>query len=192
MKRELARKSLHLLIALAPLLALWSRTGTLLLLAAGITAWIVFETLRRRGIKVPVVSSITEYASREREKGRFILGPATLGLGAAGALLLYPQRAAAVAVLALAFGDGLASLAGKWCGRLRPAFLCGKSVEGSLACFAAVFVCAFLVSGGRPVTALAAAAAAAVAEALPLQDWDNVAVPLASGGVLCLLSQCVH
>jgi dolichol kinase len=68
-------------------------------------------------------------------------------------------------------------LTGKFIGRFRPAFLCGKSVEGSLACFIAVFFCSWPVSGS-PSTALATAAAATVAEALPLRDWDNIVIPL--------------
>jgi dolichol kinase len=42
-------------------------------------------------------------------------------------LLLYPDPAASIAIYALAFGDGLASLVGKLVGRIRPASLWGRS-----------------------------------------------------------------
>jgi dolichol kinase len=180
LKAELVRKSLHLLIGFVPLLALWSYTGTLILIALGIAVYVLFEILRHNGIGIPVVSFLTDFASRRRDRGRFVLGPVTLGAGALISLLVFPPRAAAVAVYTLAVGDSVSSLAGKFLGRLRPAFLCGKSVEGSLACFTAVFLCAWPVSGS-PAAALVVAAAATVAEALPLKDWDNILIPLAAG-----------
>jgi dolichol kinase len=115
-----------------------------------------------------------------------VLGPVTLGAGALLSLLVFPPVTAAVAVYTLAVGDSVSSLAGKFFGRLRPAFLCGKSVEGSLACFAAVFLCSRL-AGGSPFAALIAAIAATVAEALPLKDWDNIFIPLATGLVFWLV-----
>jgi dolichol kinase len=102
------------------------------------------------------------------------------------ALLLYPSPAASIAIYALAFGDGFASLVGKFFGRLRPAFLCGKSVEGSLACFAAVFIAAYRVSPDYR-TAFIAALAAAPVEALPLEDYDNIALPVTVGFVVHLV-----
>jgi dolichol kinase len=111
-----------------------------------------------------------------------VLGPVTLGIGALLALLLFPSPAACIGIYALAFGDGFAALIGKLFGRIRPAFLFGKSVEGSLACFTAVFISAWLVSRSFTVAFTAAFVATAV-EALPLEDYDNVALPLVVGAV---------
>jgi dolichol kinase len=191
LKAELVRKSLHVLIAFAPALTLWNYTGTLILIASGIVAYVCFETLRHKGIQIPVVSFLTDFASRRRDRGRFVLGPVTLGAGALLSLMVFPPAAAAVAVYTLAIGDSVSSLAGKFFGRLRPAFLCGKSVEGSLACFSAVFLCSWPASGS-PSTALAVAAAATVAEALPLKDWDNIVIPLAAGFTFWLLQPQIH
>jgi len=119
-------------------------------------------------------------ASRQRDIGNFVMGPVTLGLGALLALLLYPSNAAAIAIYALAFGDGFASLAGKFFGKWRPAFLSGKSVEGSLACFAVVLVSAYAVCGNINIAFVAAFTATAV-EALPLEDYDNIAIPVTVG-----------
>ncbi|MDR1353691.1 MAG: phosphatidate cytidylyltransferase, partial [Treponema sp.] len=119
---------------------------TVSLLAAGILFYLCTECLRLAGIRVPLVSKITKIASRSRDDGKLVFGPVTLGIGALTALIFYPAPTAAIAVYALAFGDGLASLIGKLYGSIRPSFMMGKSIEGSAACFAAVLASAFLVS----------------------------------------------
>jgi dolichol kinase len=179
-KTEIIRKSIHFLIALTPLMASVSHTFTVFFLAAGTLFYIQMEALRASGVTVPFVSSLTALASRSRDKGRFVLGPVTLGLGALTALLFYPSPAASIAIYALAFGDGFASLAGKLFGQTKPSFLCGKSLEGSLACFSAVFISAWQVSRNLHVS-LVAALTAALAEALPLDDLDNLVIPIAVG-----------
>jgi dolichol kinase len=112
-----------------------------------------------------------------------VLGPVTLGIGALLALLLYPPQVASIAIYALAFGDGIASVVGKFFGRIRPAFLCGKSIEGSLACFFVVLLASSKISNDYK-TALIAATCATMVEALPLQDYDNLAIPVLVGCVV--------
>jgi dolichol kinase len=179
-RTELIRKSIHFLIALAPSLASLNRGFTIAALAAGTMVYAYAESLRLTGARVPVISAVTTVAARDRDRGRFVLGPITLGLGAMLSLLLYPDPAASIAVYALAFGDGLASLVGKLVGRIRPAFLLGKSLEGSMACFIAVAFAAYKVSGNIH-TAFLAATVATFIEALPLEDYDNIALPLSVG-----------
>ena len=184
-KTETIRKSIHFLIALCPSLAALSYRFTIMALVAGVLGYTVMELLRLSGVKVPLVSALTRMASRPRDMHGFVLGPVTLGLGALLALTLFPPPVAAIGIYALAFGDGFASLVGKLYGRLRPAFLLGKSVEGSAACFAAVFASAYLVSRSLAVS-LAAALTATAVEALPLEDHDNIALPLAVCAVVSL------
>jgi dolichol kinase len=185
LKTELVRKSIHFLIALSPSMAALNRPFTVVFLMIGTLGYTWMETLRLAGVKVPLISSLTSMASRSRDMGRFVMGPVTLGLGALLALLLYPSPAASIAIYALAFGDGFASLAGKCIGRLRPAFLRGKSIEGSLACFAAVLAAAWHVSHDIRVACIAALTATMV-EALPLEDYDNLALPVTVGLVVHL------
>ena len=182
-KSEVIRKSIHFLIALSPGMALVNYPLTVLALMTGVLGYAVMEQMRLAGVEVPLVSALTSMASRPRETDRFVLGPVTLGIGALLALLFFPSPAAAIGIYALAFGDGFASLVGKLFGRVRPAFLFGKSVEGSIACFVAVFIAAWLVSRNYAVSLLAAVAATAV-EALPLKDYDNIALPLIVGAVV--------
>jgi dolichol kinase len=133
-----------------------------------------------------MVSALTSMASRSRDRGHFVLGPVTLGLGALLALLLYPLPAASIAIYALAFGDGFAGLIGKLLGRIRPAFLRGKSLEGCAACFCTVLIAAYQVSHDYRIS-LAAAFTAMTVEALPLEDYDNLVLPLAVGFAATLL-----
>jgi dolichol kinase len=177
---EIIRKSIHLLIALVPGIAAINRTAAIFILMIGIFGYSLMEYLRFYGVKIPVISSLTRMASRPHDIGQFVMGPVTLGLGALLALVLFPPVAAAIAVYALAFGDSASALAGKFFGKRRPAFLFGKSIEGSLACFATVFLPAYIVSG-RADIALVAAFTATAAEALPLGDYDNLAIPVTVG-----------
>jgi len=184
-KTEMVRKAIHFLIALSPAMAAINYPLTVIALMAGVLGYTVMEQLRLAGVEVPLVSSLTSMASRPRDMGNFVLGPVTLGIGALLALLLFPSPAACIGIYALAFGDGFAGLAGKLFGRIRPAFLLGKSVEGSLACFTATFISAYLVSQNYIVSLFAAFTAMTV-EALPLEDYDNVALPLVVGAVVQL------
>jgi len=188
LKSEIIRKSIHFLIALTPSIAAINRPFTVLILMTGTLGYTFMEYLRLSGVKVPVISSVTSIASRMRDTGHFVMGPVTLGLGALLALLLYPSPVATIAIYALAFGDGFASLIGKFFGRLRPEFLLGKSIEGSLACFTVVLLSTYAVSGSMRI-ALAAAFTAMIVEALPLEDYDNLAIPVTVGLVVQFVSK---
>jgi len=188
-RSELIRKSLHFLIALAPVIAGINKLFALVFLASGTLAYTVMESLRHHGKPIPVVSRLTVAASRRRDMGRFVLGPVTLGIGAFLPLLIFPLPAASIAVYALAFGDGTASLAGKFFGRIRPPFLFGKSLEGSLACFLGVLLSAWLytvsLGNGNISVSLIAALTATITEIIPLKDWDNIIIPMAVGLAVC-------
>jgi len=184
-KTELVRKTIHFLIALSPGMAAINYPLTALALMTGILGYTIMEQLRLAGVEVPLVSSLTTMASRSRDMGNFVLGPVTLGIGALLALLLFPSPAACIGIYALAFGDGFAGLIGKLFGKNRPAFLFGKSIEGSLACFTATFISAYLVSQSYAVSLTAAFTATAI-EALPLEDYDNIALPLVVGAVVSI------
>ena len=177
---ELCRKGIHVLIALVPFLAELDRSHTALLLMGGILLYTSAESLRFLGFSPPLISSVTVKVLRDREKDGFALGPITLGLGALLSLLLFPPHAAAVAVYVLAFGDSAATLVGRFFGRLRPAFLSGKSIEGSLVCFAVSAFIGFL-SFQDLKTAVIIGLASMLAEAFSCKDFDNLLLPMAAG-----------
>jgi dolichol kinase len=182
-KTEILRKSLHLLIVCVPTLTAINYTATLLLLINGILVYVLLESLRLSGRNIPVFSYLIDRASRPRDRGHFVYGPVTLGAGALLVLVLYPKPVAAVAVYALGFGDGFAAIVGTRYGCRRPAYLLGKSIEGSLTCFFIVFCSSYAVL--RQFTAAAAAALMAMlVEALPLDDFDNIAIPIMVASIL--------
>ncbi|HUX49838.1 MAG TPA: phosphatidate cytidylyltransferase [Spirochaetia bacterium] len=180
-RTELVRKSIHLLIALVPSVALVTGVDFMLaLLGIGTLFYAYAETLRLNGHPVAVISYITTVAARDRDRGRFVLGPVTLGLGAMLALLLYPLPAASIAIYSLAFGDGLASLVGKMFGRLRIPFTRGKTFVGSATCFVAVYEVTLAVLGS-PKEAAIIAAGATLLEMIPVRDLDNLLLPMGVG-----------
>jgi dolichol kinase len=185
-RRELLRKGIHVLIAFVPAIAHASFPLAVGLLGGGVLVYACCEGLRLHGHAVPLVSRLTALASREREAGRFVLGPLTLGLGALSALLLYRDPAASIAIYALALGDGLAGLVGKAFGRVRLPFTDGKSLEGSLACAAAVFLSAWVLTSDAP-RSLAVAAVATLAEAAPTKAFDNIVLPVVAGAAAAML-----
>lgn len=177
---ELLRKSIHLLIALVPTLAAWNFGFTVVLLGSGVLVYSYCELLRLNGYDIVVISRVTALAARKRDAGRFVYGPVTLGMGALMALVLYPEPAAAIAIYALAFGDGLSSLVGRAFGSLRLPLTGGKSLEGSLTCFVAVASSTFAISGNA-AGSVAVAFVATLAEAFPTKDLDNILLPCVTG-----------
>ncbi len=179
-KGELVRKLIHFLVAVVPFIAVVDKTFTMLLLGTGIIFYTVMEKLRQEGVYVLIVSDLTIFASRDRDRGGFVLGPVTLGLGAMLALALYPEPASRIAIYALAFGDGFAGLCGKLIGGIKLPFTRGKTLAGSAACFLAVGLITFRILG-NPWYALATASVAALLEALPTDDLDNIILPIGTG-----------
>lgn len=104
--------------------------------------------------------------------------------------ILWEKLPAAIGIYALAFGDGLASLAGKLFGRIQIPFTEGKTVAGSLTCFSAIFIscylaCFFMFQGQTDITkvSLIIAGAGMLIEILPLKDFDNLFIPILLGGL---------
>lgn len=187
---ELLRKGIHLLVGLTPLLASINLVATEGLLVAGLLIYSYSESIRLSGREVPVITRLTRLASRTRDRDKAVLGPITLGLGALLCLLLYPEPAASVGIYALAFGDGLSSLVGKLFGTIRIPFTGGKTLEGSATAFAAIFWASW-VAGHDPILALEVAMVGTILEALPIQDLDNLVIPLGTAltfGVLTSLA----
>lgn len=185
---EIVRKALHLLIAFVPLLAGVDVGATMMLLAGGTLFYVFAERLRIEGRPVLLISDLTIIASRERDRGRFVLGPVTLGVGAMLSLLLYPSTAAAIAIYALAFGDGFASLAGKLLRSPSIPFTRNKTLAGTLACLIAVFLSTWKLTG-RLSVAISIAISATVLELIPIRDFDNLILPVGTGFVAAYILQ---
>lgn len=179
-RTEILRKSIHMMIAIVPTIARYNLSLTLMILASGVVFYTYTEMLRVQGVAVGFVGRVTEAASRKRDRNGFVLGPVTLGLGAMLALMLYPEPAAAIAIYALAFGDGLSGLFGKLFGRVQIPFTGGKTFAGSSACLISVFIISYGVSGSAVVAAILSLVATFL-EALPSKDFDNLILPVGTG-----------
>ena len=184
--KELFRKSIHFCAALVPVVAYAFYTGTITTLSFVICFYTICEYRRLAGNPVPVISRITVYAARKRDEGHFVLGPITMALGVLLSLLIFPQEIARIGIYALAFGDGIASLAGRLFGRIKIPHTGGKTFEGSSACFIAVYLSTFAVTCD-PLCALAVAILAMCIEVLPLKDYDNLVIPLLINSFVWLL-----
>ena len=186
--KEVFRKSIHLCSSIVPWFFIHYYWYTVYGLLIIVSLYYFCELARLEGHPVPLVSLITETASRQRDECKFVLGPVTLVLGIVFAALVLPLPCAKIGIFALAFGDGLASLAGKLFGRVKIPFTGGKTLEGSLTCFTAVFISTFIVSQ-NVLLSLCIAFLAMLIEVFPLGDWDNMIIPASTGGLYWLLTQ---
>jgi len=184
--KEFFRKSIHMCSALVPIALSFYYWPVLFALIFVLIFYIIAEILRINGKNVPIISNITAAAARKRDENRFVLGPVTMSCGVLITALVWKLTPATVGIFALAFGDGLASLAGKLFGRVRIPFTQGKTVAGSLTCFFAVFVSSFLVCHNTLLSLIVASLAMFI-EVLPLKDFDNLLIPIVIGGVTQLL-----
>lgn len=186
LRKEFFRKTIHICTAFVPLSLHFAKIPTILLLCSAGIFYIIAESLRMNGREIPVISDITAAAARKRDENKFVLGPVTLVAGIVATAVLWSEIPAATGIYALAFGDGLASLAGKTFGKIRIPFTYGKTAEGSLTCFLAIFCSAFFVTGNCG-TALVVACFGALIEVLPLKDFDNLLIPVISGGIVTFI-----
>jgi len=171
---EVLRKSLHIAIGFGAIFLKWLPWPA----AAAVCVFAVFSNwlLLHRIFG-------TRVARHERgfDEGTILYPVAVLLL-----VLVFRHQLhfAAIGWVMLAFGDGVATLAGKWM-RIAPLpWNRDKSWGGFLACLAANAIAgvaiAYWMDYRHPVVVLIAAVAAAVAESLPLNVDDNLTVPFAA------------
>lgn len=180
--KEIFRKAIHLCSSFVPLFLKLNYWATLILLALAGFFYTVTQILSLNGIRVPLVSDVTDIAARDRDRGKFVLGPLTLVLGIILTAVLWKGDAAAVGILALAFGDGLASLGGKILGNIHVPHTGGKTCAGSLVCLIAIFISSSLVLHDT-AAALVIAVAGMMIEIFPLKDFDNLLIPVSLGAL---------
>jgi len=177
LRKEIFRKSIHLCTIFVPVMLHYLYYLTIAGLFAVLAVYIVSEILRMHGKNVPVLSAITEAAARKRDENRFVLGPVTLCCGVLISALFFNETAAAVGIIGLAAGDGLASLCGKMFGEVKIPFTGGKSVVGSLSCFGVIFLLTSLITNNA-LAGLTCGFVGMFVEMLPLRDFDNLLIPV--------------
>ncbi len=180
LKQEFSRKIIHMLGAFTVPLAYVDRLLTIILLVFVITVYLMHEFFWLKYGMSGFLGRIVQFTRRADEKDGPVLGPVTLALGVMLALILFPPMSATVAIFALSFGDGVSSLMGRLYGHLMPSLLKTKTVIGSASCFVAVFVSTWAVTRHFFI-ALFIALVVTIVEALPLGNFDNIAIPLVAG-----------
>ena len=183
-QRELARKGLHLLSAAVPIaysLGL-SRSGVTLVLAFALAIALVVEVARARHEKTRTVFDANLGRLLRLHEARGVSGATWLMVALLAATLLFPRDIAIAAMAAVAVGDAAAAIVGRVLARHGRE---GKSLAGSVACFA---VSAFVARGIAHFAwpeALIAGILAAIAERPRRPLDDNLRIALAVGcGIL--------
>jgi dolichol kinase len=164
----------------------------LILLGGVLTGVIIMEGFR---LIFPRVNRWTRFLigpfMRPHEDRSITGAPAFFG-GVFLTFLLFQRSVAVAAMVPLIFGDRAGLLAGKAIGRIH---IGEKTLEGSLACFAASFLAYLALSGLWPdlfgydwVILLSASLIGTLAEALPRPFDDNLIIPLAVGVFLSFVT----
>lgn len=185
-RKELKRKIFHFFSLLyAGLYAVVGRSGSMkiLLPLLAVESAIEFGRFLRPDLNAALLrgfGGIHREAEERRVSGIFW----TL-LGCALTMALFTTRRVVLCALGqLALGDGLAGLVGVGLGRHRIAP--GKTLEGSLACFAASFAVGSFFFG--PAAGAASALFVTIVELLPLPYNDNLWIPVLAGAFLSFIS----
>ena len=181
---EITRKVVHIGAGHVILWAWWLRTPTWM----GIAASGLFGAIALLSYRFPILPGINSVG--RQSLGTFFYA---LSIGVLTALFWPPNlpQYAALGVMVMTWGDGLAALVGQNLGR-HPYKLgtIQKSWEGSLAMLLASFVvCLFILgvaqgwTGGIAVASLLVALAATGLEAFSKYGIDNLTVPLGSAAL---------
>jgi dolichol kinase len=182
--QEFRRKGIHAGSLFVPLLAGINYILTLELLAATTIAYLASEWSRLNGIRFPVLNSVTRLCVRASERRKLALAPVTLALGVMLSLVLFPTLIASVTIAILACADSIATIAGKFYGKVRIPYNHKKSLEGSAAFFITAFICAVIYLPLK--TALIVSLVSCIIESLPV-EFDNISIPLGTGLFLWLI-----
>lgn len=129
--RETARKTVHIIFGLAIALFILAapRNDAITVLALAVLSGFVLSDILRRGYPVPFVSRLVDELDRKDTlPGR---GALYFAVSALCCLVFFPAAIVVPAVVTLSILDGVATLAGRWFGRIR--IVNGKTLEGSAA-----------------------------------------------------------
>lgn len=182
---EMGRKAVHLAAIAVPfgLYVLPLSMGRHILLVLTVTSFAI-DLVRLNEPRVRTFFYIF-FGRLIRDHERFnLLGSTYLLLSSLICAYAFSKPVAVAALTFLIAGDTVAALIGKWIGRVR---IFGKTLEGSLACFAVCLAAGWLIPELTLTQALAGAAMATLVELLPVPLDDNLRIPLAAGFTMTLI-----
>lgn len=137
----------------------------------------------KNNLRVPVVAWLIDISERRDVIRHSPARGAIMFLtGAAVSVVLFEPYIAAASVAVLALGDSFSTLAGRKYGSIKIPYNPEKSIQGTLAGFAAAFLGAAVIVS--PFYAFLAALFGMIGESLPLKIDDNVVIPIFSGAAL--------
>ena len=185
---ELKRKALHLASLVIPVgyyvsPASWSRWWERALLAIVVFS-LAIEVFR---LNHPRTRNVFRHFFGELLRNHedvSLLGSTYLLIASLLTIHLFAKPVAVLALTFLIVGDTVAAVVGKSVGRVR---IFGKTLEGSLACFAVCYGLTALVPGIPFPVGLVGAAVATLFELLPIPLDDNFRIPLSAGFAMELL-----
>ena len=183
-RQEFRRKGVHASSLFVPLLAGVYYLLTLKIIIVTTILYTASEWARLNGIRFPVLSFITGLCVRSSERRRFAFAPITLALGVLLSLMLFSALIAYVTIAILACADSMATIIGKFYGKLKIPYNRKKSVEGSVAFFITALICALFFLPLK--TALITSLVSCIIETIPFK-FDNISIPLGTGLILWLI-----
>jgi len=182
LRRELARKAIHLSSTVVPVaLALGIDRRVALVVLGGLALVAIAVEMARATSSAIALRFDTLFRLLLRQhESRHVTGATWLLASMFAAVLLLPRDVAIAATWAAAVGDAAAALVGIRFGRRRSP-RDGKSLEGSVACLLATLLGAFFLARLGVASAFLASAAAAVAERASWPRDDNIRIVAAVG-----------
>ncbi len=184
MKRELARKGIHLLSLSVPLVYSYDLLSFPSIVKILAVVTLVFFTVDLLRLK-------TAYLGRpffklfggliRNHESQALTGSTFLLLSFTVSILVFTKPVAIAVMYYTVLGDGMASLVGKKWGRAR---FGRKSIEGSAACLLTCLAVGASVTGLSVPIVIAGACVATMVECLSRGIDDNLSIPLITGFVM--------
>jgi dolichol kinase len=159
-----------------------SKSTVLVALVATSVVYVLSETLRLKGKRVPLITRFTLAMSRENESLHFVAAPVYLALGTSLSLLAFPRNIAYASITMVAVGDPVASYVGRRFSRIH---VRQKTLEGFTAGLIISFAAALLWV--PPYLALAGSVVGMLLEFLRIPD-DNLTIPIGAGSAMLIAS----
>lgn len=184
---EIKRKTFHILTLLYVIAYWYLPINTVLYwLFAIIITVLIGELIRLKNERFNVfILKISGGVHREFETNK-ISGLAWTLSGAFFTIILFQDKTMVItSFLYLAFGDAVAALVGKACGKHK--IYAGKSLEGSFACLVVCFIIGLIILPTWQF-ALIGALIATFIETIPWPLNDNFWMQIINAGILTLLS----
>jgi len=184
-RQEIYRKLIHLASSVVPVAyQFWLTREQMLLICSIIVAVLLGGEALRRSWKQGslLFGKIFGSLLRDDEKHK-LTGATHLYLSATITIFLFEKSIAVPAILTLTVSDSMAAIIGKSVGRYK---IFGKTLEGSVAFFAATMIIFYVYFGSLSLYLILTAALISLLEIIPLRFNDNLVVSLATAVLLMI------